>query len=76
MPEVWLFTCGQVSVLGLYRCWGHTDLGGLVCLQGHDNSGPELLLRAMSGPIVLLQLGFVLMFLALVTTGGHRNHTC
>ena len=32
--------------------------------------GPGLLLRAMSVPMVLLQLGSLLMFLALVTMGA------
>lgn len=37
---------------------------------------PELLPRTMSGSIFLLQLRSMLMSVACVATGGHRNHVC
>ena len=42
-------------------------------LLGHGDIGPKLLLRAMSGSMVLRQLGSVLMSLACVTTGVIGN---
>lgn len=35
---------------------------------------PKLLPRAMSVPVVKLQLGFVLMSIACVPLGGYRSH--
>lgn len=37
---------------------------------------PKVLWRAMSESVFLLQLGAVMMSMAHVTTGGHRNHAC
>lgn len=37
-------------------------------------SGPELLLRAMSGFTFLLQLVSVMMSMVHITIGGHRKH--
>lgn len=37
-------------------------------------SDPMMLLRAMSGPVVALQLGSVLISVAFFTTGVHVNH--
>lgn len=34
----------------------------------------KLLLLAMSGSVVLLKLGFVLMSVVCITTGSHVNH--
>ena len=76
MPEGWSVTCGQVSALG------HAAVGAILiwvawsASRAMITSGPELLLRAMSGSMVLLQLGSVLMFMARVTTRGHRSHAC
>ena len=39
-------------------------------------SRPGLLLRALSRSVVLLELGFVLISGAQVTTGSHRDHMC
>lgn len=39
-------------------------------------SRPELLPRATSGSMVLPQLGSVLISMAHVITGGHKNHAC
>ena len=37
-------------------------------------SGPKLLLRAMSGFLVLMQLGSLLMSVAHVASWSHENH--
>lgn len=37
-------------------------------------SGPKLLLRALSGSMVLLQLGSMLMSMTHITTEAHVNH--
>lgn len=51
--------------------WEACDATGVMMM-----SGPELLPpRAMYGSTFLLQLGSVLIFMAHVATGGHRNHT-
>ena len=55
----------------------YTDLRGLFYHLGGMNiviSGPRLLPKVTHGSMVLLQLGSVLVSVAYVTTGGHRNH--
>lgn len=51
-------------------------VGSLLANTGQGDIGPELLPRAMSGSVVLLQLGSVLTSMVCVTTGDHRNHSC
>lgn len=50
---------------------GHADLN-----RGHDDIQIRLLPRAMSGSVLLLWLGSVLMSLTHVTTGVHKIHGC
>lgn len=50
-------------------------MSGLCCHMGHGDIRAQLLPRAMSMPMVLLQLGFVMMFMAQVSTGGLRNNS-
>lgn len=37
---------------------------------------PNLVLEVMSRFMVLLHLGFKMIFVVHVTTGGHRDHVC
>lgn len=55
---------------------GHTSLGSLCCHRGYSDTWTELLPKAMSESMVLLQLGSVLMSTAHVMTRIHRTHAC
>lgn len=56
---------------GPYRsAWPVLSPGAMVTFRS------ELLSRTLSGFVVPLPMGSVLMFRARVTTGSHRNHAC
>lgn len=53
----------------------HDNVRGLHCSPGPMvTSEPKLLLLAMSGSLVLMQLGSVLLSVVHVTKRGHENH--
>lgn len=55
---------------GACYCWAHSDLRGLCCHpRAIMTTGPKLLLLAMSGFVIPMHLGSLLMFVAQVTTG-------
>lgn len=66
-PRVWAATCSLVGVYGPCFSWDYTDLSSLC--WGHE----LLLLRAMSGSVVLLQPRSVLISVAPVTITGHED---
>lgn len=46
------------------------DMGSLLATRGHGDIGPQLLPRAVSGSVILLQLRSLLMSVTCVTTEG------
>lgn len=77
MPGIWSATWGPVGVRGPCCYWGLTNQGYLWCHLGRGDFWDELLPRALSGSMALLQIGPVLMMsMAHVTTGSHKNHVC
>ena len=67
---------GTMLVSGSCCHDGHTDMGGLFCHWGHGDIQADLMPRAMSGSVVLLQLRSVMMSMADVSRVSHRNHKC
>lgn len=69
-------TSDLVGVQGPYYHYSHFDLNGL-CFHPEPgcHPGPKLLPRAMSGSMVLLQQGSMLMSAAHVTSGA-KGTTC
>lgn len=65
---------GTMLVSGLCCHDGHADLGGLFRHWGHGNIQADLMPMAMSGTMVLLPLGSVIMSMADVSRESHRNH--
>lgn len=76
MFGVWSATWSHVGVQGPCCSWGHTNQGGLWCHLVCGDFWDELSPRALSGSMVLLQIGPVLMSMARVTTESHRNYAC
>lgn len=59
--------------LGCYQ-GPYWSLATMLLLSRCQSERLKLLLLAMSGSVVLLKLGFVLMSVVCITTGSHVNH--